>query len=80
MQANLLAGPYELTHKKVAGDRMTLCILPNNVVSTRKYENGKLQSQKQKTCKDFEGAMAQLEQMIEIYNVDYTMKEDVGAS
>jgi hypothetical protein len=80
MQANQIAGPYELTHKKIAGDKMTLSILSNNTISTRKYENGKLTNSKQKACKDFEAAMAQLEQMIDIYKVDYNVKEDVNGS
>ena len=59
---------------------MSLCILSNNVLSTRKYENGKLHSQKQKACKDFEAAMTQLETMIDIFKVDYNVKEDPTGS
>ena len=76
MQADILAGPYELTHKKVPGDKMTLGIMSGNVVSSRKYEKNRLVGEKKKVCKDFESAMAALEAMIETYSVDYDVKED----
>jgi hypothetical protein len=76
MQADILAGPYELTHKKVPGDKMTLCIISGNVLSSRKYEKNKPVGEKKKVCKDFEAAMAALEAMIETFSVDYDVKED----
>ena len=77
---NILAGPYELTHKKLAGDRISLCLFDNNVLQTKKYEGGKLVNQKQKACKDFETAISTIEEMIEMYGVDYHVKEDPRAA
>ena len=75
MQAEILAGPYNLTHKKLAGDTMVLRITGDNVVVTSKLEKGKLTNEKKRNCKDFEEAIGILEQMIETYSMDYTVNE-----
>jgi ATP-dependent DNA ligase len=78
MQADILAGPYELTHKKIPGDKMTLCIISGNVVKTRKYEKNRLAGEKKKVCKDFEAAMTTLEALVETFSVDYDVKVDTS--
>jgi hypothetical protein len=50
----LLAGPYELTHKNTKGDRLTICIMGNNIISSKKYKGAKLESERKYNCNDFD--------------------------
>ncbi len=75
MCAQVLAGPYELTHKKKAGDSMTFTIHADNQLVTREFEGGKLRKETKKWCKDLEAAMGSLEKMIESHQADYDVRE-----
>jgi hypothetical protein len=57
----MLAGPYELKHKKNRDERVTLCIMEGFDVSTRKYKGSKLVMTQNEATTGFEEAMKLLE-------------------
>ena len=74
----LLAGPYELISKTNPKEKLSLCITGKYEISSRKYNNGNpLSTMILARAKDFDGAMGDLEALIESYKKDYISKDDM---
>lgn len=74
-QKEVVAGPYELSSKKDKQERITLCIVDGNEVSTRRYKGAKLVSSSTDFADDFDKAMGLIESKIASFKTEYNVKE-----